>query len=235
MVLWALTGRRFGCCEVTVRPCKPDPECQGGLSDLIYWDRGIRGLDNLGVSMTPLLIDGDVFNISCGCLGACTCKAPCEFFLPGPICAVTEVKVGDTVLDPSAYTVYDHTKLVFLSGTDCPDCQNYDLPLGMDGTWSATYTIGEPLPPGANLMAGLLACEFGKALADDGSCGLSSRVQGLVRQGISIELPDPVLLAEKGLTGHPTVDLWVKALNPYGMAQKPRVWSPDLPVVRRET
>lgn len=235
MILWTLTGRRFGCCEVTVRPCKPDPQCQGGLSDLIYWDRRGTGLDNLGVSVTPLLIDGQVFNISCGCLGGCTCKAPCEFFLPGPICEVTEVKVGDTILDSSAYTVYDHSKLVFLSGTDCPDCQNYDLPLGMDGTWSATYTIGEPLPPGANMMAGLYACELGKAVASDGSCGLPKTIQSLARQGIEIGLPDPFALAESGLTGLPVVDLWIKAVNPYKMAQRPRVWSPDIPVVRRET
>lgn len=235
-LLWRLTGMRFGCCEVTVRPCKPD-ECQLSLSDIIYWDRGSRGLDNLGVSFgpVPILDEGRVFNISCGCKDVCSCVADCEVFLPGPVCEVTEVKVDGVVVAPEFYTVYDHHKLVFLPPFPCPGRQDYNVAPGMVGSWTVTYTIGEPLPPGANLMAGLYACELAKAFLPDGNCGLSQRVQNLARQGIDIVLPDPLVLAVNGLTGLAVVDLWIKALNPYRMAQRPRVWSPDIPVVRRET
>lgn len=239
MVLWALTGRRFGLCTVQVRPCKPDPTCPLGLSDLIYWDRGARGLGNLGVQVggtTPLLIDGVPFNISCGCpISCCTCKADCEILLPGPVYDITEVKIGSTVLDPSAYKLFNHEKLVILSGTDCPDCQDYNLPLGMDGTWSVTYRIGEPLPPGANMVAGLYACELSRAAARDTSCGLPIGARALVAGDVPLDLLDPILLAQNGMTGVRVVDDWIKAVNPYQMASRPRVWSPDLPVVRRET
>lgn len=237
MLLWTLTGRRFGLCEVTVRPCKSD-ECTISLSDIIFWDRGARGMDNLGVTFggpIPILESGRVFNIGCGCRDICSCVADCEVFLPGPVAEIVEVIIDGTVIPSDQYMLLDHSKLVFFNDASCPRQQNYNEPAGVEGTWTVTYTIGEPLPPGANLMAGLYACELAKAFLPDGNCGLSQRVQSIARQGIDIVLPDPIALAEHGLTGVPVVDLWVKSLNPYRMAQRPRVWSPDLPVVRRET
>ncbi len=237
MLLWALTGRRFGPCEVTVRPCKPD-ECNLSLSDIIYWDRGMRGLGNLGVSTVgpiPILDDGRVFNISCGCTDVCGCTADCEVFLPGPVAEITEVMVDGVVVDEQYYTVYDHSKLVFLPPFPCPGKQDYNVAPGMVGSWTVTYTIGEPLPPGANLMSGLYACELAKSFVPGGNCGLPAYVQSLARQGINIELPDPLALAVNGLTGLPVVDLFIKSLNPGRLASRSRVWSPDLPIVRRQT
>ncbi len=236
MLLWALTGRRFGPCPVTVRPCKPD-ECTTSLSDIIYWDRS--GMGNMGVftggSPIPILDSGKVFNITCGCTSLCQCVADCEVFLPGPVAEIIEIQVDGVVVDEQYYTVYDHHKLVFLPPFPCPGQQDYNVAAGEVDSWTVEYMIGEPLPPGADLMAGLYACELAKAFIPGGNCGLPAYVQSFARQGINVELPDPLVLAVNGLTGLPVVDLWIKALNPYRMAQRPRVWSPDIPVVRRET
>lgn len=237
MLLWALTGRRFGCCPVTVRPCKPD-ECHMSLSDIIYWDRGMSGLANLGVSTSgpiPMLDNGRVFNISCGCVDVCACVADCEVFLPGPVCEITEVTVDGVIVAPEFYTVYDHHKLVFLPPFPCPGQQDYNVAPGEVGSWTVEYTIGEPLPPGANFMAGLYACELSKAAANDTRCGLPVGARALIVGDVPLDLLDPILLAQNGMTGIKVVDDWIKAVNPYQMASRPRVWSPDIPVVRRET
>lgn len=239
-ILWALTGRRFGCCEITVRPCRPSSACGDTLPlpELIYYfDRYGRGLDNLGVTFgfVPLLEDGAVFNVACGCVGKCKCKADCEVYLPGPICAITEVKIAAAIINPANYTVYDHNKLVFLDGQECPPCQNYNLALGVEGTWSVKYTLGESWPAGANQMAGLLACEYGRAMTSDSTCSLPPGVQSVARQGIDIGFLDPAALADEGLTGIAIVDAWIRAANPDRLRSRPRVWSPDVPVVRRQT
>lgn len=240
MTLWALTGRRFGCCPIVVRPCKPQSACGDTipLPELIYYfDRAGRGLDNLGVTFgfVPLLEDGAVFNIACGCKGRCTCKADCEVFLPGPVCEITDVIIEGAPVPPGNYKLYDGNKLVFLAGQACPPCQDYNQPLGQPGTWSVSYSIGEPLPPGAEVMAGLYACEIARGIVQDGACQLPSRVQHIARQGVDIAFVDPFALTEAGLTGLPVVDAWIRALNPYKQAQPSRVWSPDIPVIRRET
>lgn len=235
-ILWRLTGMRFGCCEVTVRPCKPQDCDPLSLTEVIYWDTRWGGRDNLGVfNFTPTLIDGAVFNISCGCpQECCTCTSDCEVLLPGPVCSITEVKVNGVVVPPDGYSLYDHSKLVFLGGENCPPCQNYNLPAGSDGTWTVTYTIGEPLPPEANFLAGLYACELAKSFVGQ-DCALPRGVQAVSRRGVDVVFADPFELAKDGLTGIPIVDLWVKAVNPNRLASRSRVWSPDLPVVRRET
>lgn len=235
-VLWALTGRRFGCCPLTVRPCKnngtiPLPE------SIFYFDRYGRGLDNMGVTTgwIPILDDGVVFNIACGCKGKCRCKGDCEFFLPGPVCAVTNVTVDGVAVNPSNYAIYDHNKLVFLNAVTCPTTQDYNLPLGQVNTWSVTYTMGDDWPAGANLMAGLLACQYGQALASSADCTLPAGIQSVVREGIDIGFLDPMALADAGLTGIPLVNDWIRAANPGRLRSRSRVWSPDLPVARRNT
>lgn len=119
-ILWRLTGLQFGCCEVTVRPCKPETCDPLTLSQVIYWDQrwGNGRVDNLGVlNYFPNLIDGQIYNISCGCpTGCCTCKADCEVRLPGPICSVENVTIDGVELDESLWTVYDNSRLVFTKG-----------------------------------------------------------------------------------------------------------------------
>lgn len=237
-ILWALSGRRFGCCEITVRPCRKRDCDQLPLAEMIYWDRGAAGQLGVGFGFAPMLLDGEMFNVSCGCPGACTCDAACEFFLPGPICSITEVKIGDEVIDPDRYVVYDWNRLVFVADEDSvcpPTCQDIAVPAGTAGTWSVRYTLGEPVTTAANLMAGQYACELARALTGDTACRLPRNVQSVARQGIDIAFADPWALAEAGLTGLPEVDLWLRSVNPAQLAERPQVWSPDLPRSRRQT
>lgn len=235
-ILWALTGRRFGCCSIKVRPCKPETCDPINLNDIVYDSRlASRGSGNLGVlSYFPTLVDGQVFNIACGCpMGCCKCRPGCSFRLPGPVCDITEVKVDGSVLAPMDYKIYDNATLVFLNDT-CPPCQNYDLDDAEVGTWSVTYTLGVPVPASLNYAAGLLACELAKSMIGDKSCALPDRVQAVARQGVDIAFFDPIAFANEGLTGLPVVDTIIRALNPNRLKSASTVWSPDLPAVRRE-
>lgn len=242
-ILWRLTAMQFGCCTLTVRPCKPltcDPLT---LSQIIYWDQRGFGRYNLGVmSYFPTLIDGAIFNISCGCeINCCTCRGSCEVKLPGPICSVASVTVDGNLVAPANYQVYDNSTLVFTTDPlnplidACPPCQNYDLPLGEIGTWSVTYSIGTPVPDELNFAAGLYACQIALAMVGDKACTLPSRVASVTRQGVTETFFDPILLTENGLVGIPLVDQIVAALNPYGMKQSSRVWYPGMPRTRQET
>lgn len=117
-IIWRLTGMRHGCCEITVRPCKPKTCDPIQLAKLIYWDSRAYlqfGAPNLGVlSFFPTLIDGQIYNIQCGCpTGCCKCEADCEVNLPGPICSISNVTVDGVVLDPSMYRVMDGNRLIF--------------------------------------------------------------------------------------------------------------------------
>lgn len=238
--LWRLTGMQFGCCDITVRPCKPETCRPFNLNDLIYWDSKLasRGSGNLGVlSYFPTLVSGQVYNIACGCpAGCCSCRPGCSFRLPGPVCTIGEAGIvvdGVTLAEGTDYILYDdRNEIAFINDT-CPSCQNYDLPNGEVGTWSVNYTIGVPVPDELNFAAGLYACEIAKGMLGQ-ACSLPGYAQAVARQGVDIAFVDPIELVREGLVGIPVVDTIIRTLNPYRMAQAPRVWSPDLPVVRRE-
>lgn len=236
-ILFSLTGRQFGCCTVTVRPCKPRTCAPLQLSRIIYWDSRTFGRENLGVmSFVPTLIGGEVYNISCGCpSGCCTCEASCEVRLPGPICTVTNVTVDGVVLDPSLYRVMDGDTLI-IDSDHCPGCQDYDLAAGEVGTWTVTYSVGTPVPAELNIAAGLYANELKKAFTGDKSCQLPANVQQVTRQGVNVTYTNPLVLTQAGLTGLPLVDTIIRAVNPYSAAEPSRVWFPGKTSrVRRDT
>lgn len=246
-VIFALTGRQYGACPVTVRPCLPQTCPPMQLSRLIYWDsRASRGYNNgnLGVlSFVPTLLNGQVYNLNCGLCptNCCTCEPSCRVLLPGPIQSITNVTKDGVVVAPANYTVYNGNELAFITDplnpsiAACPGCQNYDLPLGQVGTWSVTYNIGTPVPNEANFAAGLYALEVAKSLLGDKSCGLPERVQAVTRQGISTVYFDPTKLLNMGLTGLTMVDQLVAVMNPGRLTEASRVWYPGKHNVRRET
>lgn len=235
-ILWRLTGMRYGLCPITVRPCKPKTCDPLTLTDIIYWDqRYLWNNGNLGVfSFTPLLIDGQIYNISCGCpTGCCKCESTCEVWLPGPVDSITEVINGGVIVPSSAYTLYGN-RLVFLNGANCPSCQDYSKDAGQVGTWTVEYVIGEPVPDLLAFAAGLYACELAKSLLGE-SCALPSRVQNVTRQGMTVSFVDPMILSENGLTGIPLVDQIITAINPSKLKSASYVWSPNTHArVRRE-
>ncbi len=235
-VIWRLTAMQYGCCELTIRPCKPRNCDPITLAQLIYWDSRAFltfGQPNMGVlSFFPTLIGGQVFNVSaCGscdnaAVGCQKCRADCEVQLPGPVCSVTEVIVdGVTLVAGTDYLIYDDGTLAFINDS-CPTKQDYNLTNGAVGTWSVTYSVGIPVPDELNLAAGLYAVEVFKSLANDKSCALPANVQQVARQGVTTTFINHVVLANAGLTGLPLVDQILRAINPYQIVQQPRCWYP---------
>lgn len=220
-ILWALTGRRFGACEVTVRPCGQGCKFYGG------WMTYPVTADGIGTVWAPFIQDGVWFN--CGCRGGCRCKPRCSVWLPGPVAGIVSVTVDGVLIDPSMYRVDNRSHLVGVNGQCWPDCQNLDLDSPDEGTFEVTYLRGTPLPVAGQIAAGKLAGQF-IAACQAADCELPQNVQSIVRQGVSIEMIDPTDVLTNGLTGIAEVDLFIRAVNPRGLQRRPRVFSNDLPM-----
>jgi hypothetical protein len=224
--LWALTGMRFGVCQVTLRPCARD--CQTGS---FYDDFGPPWAS--GSYPQPALIGGLWYNLTCGsCAGDCSCTEVSEVRLPAPVNTIVEVLIDGTPMVSGAYRIDNNRLLVRTDGQRWPRCNDLNLDDTEVGTWSVTATYGESLPEGASLAVGQLACEIAKA-ADGGDCKLPAGLQQLVRQGVTISYPDVGELFRQGRTGLYLVDMFVATWNPYGLRQRSRVYSVDRPTVRR--
>jgi len=224
-ILWALTGRQFGPCSVTVRPC--GPRC-GGPAGYLTYPVGPGGSSGAGMPWMIPWIDNGIWR-NCGCTGGCTCSATCEVALPGPVAAVDEVKVGGLVLDPSAYRVDGYRGIPILVRTDgdCwPQCQDMDAADTEPDTFTITYQRGTAVPVAGEIAAGELAGEFAKACTG-GDCMLPQQLASLSRNGVEVQVVDPGQLLENGLTGIANVDLWIRAVNPARKAQRSRVYSTD--------
>lgn len=218
--LWNWTGRRFGPCDVLIRPCRSD--CTAGRST--FW--GSSGRGPFGTPWTPVLIRGEWFNIGCGfCGDDCSCQTVSSLVLPGPVVSVSEVQIDGVVLDPAAYRVDDNRFLVRQDGGIWPTCQDMGSPLGSEGTWAVTYRRGVPVPAGGQIAAGRLACELARAACGDKTCGLPTRVQTITRQGVTIAMLDAFDDVDKGHTGIWLIDSWIASVT-----RQPRsmtVISPD--------
>lgn len=94
-VMNAFSGRQFGLCPRTVRPCRD------------------RCRDSGGILLEPYILDGEWFNNSCQrCVTDCSCTEVCEVTLPGPVHRILQVRLDGAVLDPETYRVDNHRKLV---------------------------------------------------------------------------------------------------------------------------
>lgn len=221
-IIWALTGRRFGLCAVTTRPCQPaNVPLYLTFPAWASWDVNVPGGGIAGADM--LAPPG-----AC-CKGSCSCS-PSSITLPGPVGAVTAVTIDGAVLDPSAYRL-SGSVLIRQDGGIWPATQDLALPAGEPNTWSVSYTRGEAVPDVLLDAAGIYACELAKARTG-GPCALPGRVQSVSRQGVDIEFVSMSDYLEKGFTGVPEVDQIIATINPYGLKSRPRVASLDLPQYR---
>ncbi|MDJ1137924.1 hypothetical protein [Streptomyces iconiensis] len=223
--LWALTGRQFGLCSITLRPCARD--CGDGR---MYDDAGPPWTAR---SWPSAALGGGLWvNLACGgCGSGCSCSRVPEFVLPAPVSSVDEIRIDGAALPASAYRLDNNRIVVRTDGGAWPRCNDLSLDDG-PGTWSVTATYGQAVPDGAALAMGELACEIGRA-ADGGDCRLPPGVQQLARQGVTISYPDVGALFEKGRTGLYLVDLFISTWNPGHLRQRSRVYRVDAPTVRR--
>ncbi|MFI0934575.1 hypothetical protein ACH4RG_22995 [Streptomyces sp. NPDC021019] len=220
-ILWALSGRRWGPCPVTVRPCRKKCADSGFYS--------FQAGAGTGPWIPYIGADGVWRNASaCGCRTDCSCTELCEVYLPGPVYDVVSVDVGGVVLPEASYRVDAPGNLVRLDGDCWPECQDMAAPTGAEDTFTVTYRWGLPLSPGALAAAAELTCHYLKGCSP-GACGCraAKNLTRLVRQGVEIEMPDPSVVYAEGRTGLPLADAWLSAVNPYGMSSASRVYSPD--------
>lgn len=219
--LWRLSGRRWGPCPITVRPCRRSCADQSGLS-----------FSHSTGELTPYIHNGEWYNASlCGCRTDCSCVELCEVRLEGPVYAVTEVLIDGAVLDPADYRVDQPGRLVRTDDGCWPSCQDMRVDCDQPGAFCVTYEIGLPLDDTAIAAVSTLTCELLKACLPKGTCGpcrLPSRVQRATRQGVTMDFIDTSGLLEKGLTGLDIVDQWLFSVNPHRLWTPSRVMSPDV-------
>ena len=229
-ILWGLSGRRWGPCPVTVRPCRRS--CVD--TDFFSFQAGA----GTGPWIPYIGVDGIWRNASvCGCTSDCSCSELCEVYLPGPVYDVTEVNVDGEVLVPEAYRVDAPGKLVRTDGECWPDCQDLAAPPGEPGTFTVTYRWGLALDEAAIAAVSEMTCHLLKGCAPGGSCGCKTNrnLTRVVRQGMEVDLPDPTLIYSEGRTGLPLCDMWLATINPYRLTSPSRVYSPDYKRPRVQT
>lgn len=224
--IWGATGRRYGVCPVTVRPCQPGPK---GPEFRGYPVQRLFG-DTVGGSfVTPYIRNGQWRN--CGCGPRCCCRPACQVELSGPVAAVTEVEVDGAAVDPGVYRVDvadGQWWLVRTDGTCWPTCQDFDANTG-EGVFAVTYDRGTPIPTSVQNAVSILACEMAKARTGDPSCRLNGRVATIARQGVTLELDVPDNDEIAFITGIDEVDKIIATVNPSRRASPPVLYSPDMP------
>lgn len=227
--LWALSGRRFGFCEATIRPCKAFCLCCGPKWQIPgawgVWG-GAAALWGAGGFYPYVNDEGQWVNCGCGCEGSC-CTAACAVYLdPAPAANILAVTVDGVVQPFDSYQVLDGRILVRSKAAGCwPTCNNLALPITQPGTWGIQYLWGLKPPKAALRHAASLACEIAKGCSGM-KCRLPRNVTQLSRDGVSITL-DPKEFIDAGLTGLPEVDAWLRQVNPSGLHEPGWVVSPD--------
>ena len=209
----ALTGYQVGGCPGTLRPCSV--ACAAG-SPGWHWVNG---------TFVPVNLSGTWVNVTCGCGWDCKHPAGTSVRLPGVVSYIEEVKVDGVVLAPTAYRVDNGNLLVRTDGQGWPTTQDMGKADTEVGTWSVTYGTGVPVDALGAHVAGMLACEYAKALGGK-ACSLPKSVTTITRQGITMQITPGAF--PEGLTGIPAVDAYIVRWNPYRLKTPPEVWTPDL-------
>jgi hypothetical protein len=232
-IIWAATGRQFGLCEMTIRPCgRVCKDCPDGW----YYDGA--------GTWTPYIWNGDWHNCWCGSSGpggCCTCDPDCQVYLPGPVHSIVSVQVDGATLPVTGddgtynYFVLDQQWLVRVDSTMCwPDCSDQNLAPGSLDAFEVTYMRGKAVPTALANAVGSLACEFAKACLGQ-VCRLPSRVTNVARQGVNVSMVSIDEVLKNGLTGLWEVDQLIMHYNPHGLKGRTRFYSPDLPEGRQIT
>jgi hypothetical protein len=216
-ILWVASGRQFGVCESTRRPCRVTCRVDG----VSMWDLVSRRSSGDSPWRWALAHCGRCRSDTC----SCTSTEAVRLWHRSPI-DIVDVSIDGASVDPAAYRL-DGRLLRRVDGQRWPDCQDMNADLGEPDTWSITYTHGRPVPAAGQLAAGVLSCELAKAVVGDETCELPKRVQTVTRQGVTVGFVDPMSFIQQGLTGLYTVDLWLNAVNPHRLARRARAYGVD--------
>jgi hypothetical protein len=213
-ILFAASGRRYGLCEVTVRPCLR--RCGGGSGLPTPYKDG----------------EGEWRNFAtCGCVGDCSCVELCEIVLDGPVDSVTEVLIDGEVLEADAYRldlVGGQYRLLRTDGGCWPSCSDFTKECDEVGAFCVTYDKGIPLDELAIAANSELTCELVKSCIPGCVCRLPKNVAAVTRSGVTLTFDT----AKTWLRMLPNVAIFLDTVNPHELSSPSRVWSPDLPAER---
>lgn len=225
-ILYALSGRRFDGPRVSVleAPFLPGP----GSVPLPFGATGVgMAVRSRGVPSPLNEVDAGVF----------------------PVTRCAALMIGTHEVDATLVRVVNRRRLRLSYSEELGSLLGYNLWSDGDGNvyslWPggdcgcgcgparATVTVewGEDPPAGGRLAARALAKEIGLALLGQ-SCRLPGNAINVARQGVTVLL-DPSTYLDKGRTGLPAADLWLRTVNPHGLVQESTVWTPDMPYADR--
>lgn len=219
-VLWSMSGRQVGECDMTIRPCASS--CFGDWPFIGQWWQ-------LGQYPRPLFYNGVWYNMTCGngCGRSCSCTFVSEVDLPAPVTAITSVLVDGVLLPSTAYRVDDGRKLVRVDGGRWPMCNDLSKADTEVGTWSVSLSYGVPLNATGRLAWAELTQQVAKTLACDDDCSFGKPVQSVVRQGVTMTFLDPADLFPDGRLGLYWCDLFINQMNPNKLMSAASVYDVD--------
>lgn len=99
--------------------------------------------------------------------------------------------------------------------------------LASEGTWSVSYVQGSAPPPGGQLAAAMFACQIALNRCGSGNCVLPQRLKEITREGVRMQMADPLEFLDRGEVGIYEVDLWLKSVNPNGLQRRASVIRAD--------
>lgn len=226
--VWSLSGRQFGLCTVTLRPCRRD--CWDS-----FWPASWSNLPGRDADTWPMptLVGGQWFNLTCGgCSGGCSCSTVSEVRLPAPVRDVVQVLLDGSPMATGSYRVDDDRLLVRTDGALWPLCNDLTKSDSQPGTWSVTARFGRDVPEGGAWAVGELACQLVRAFNGD-DCMIPGNVVQLIRQGATIQFPSATELIKEGLTNLYLTNLFIQTWNPRRLARRAGTYSVDFPGPRR--
>lgn len=229
-IVWALSGRQFGICTQTIRPCRK--ECFDYF-DYTTYPGGSSFFPGSGGFVQPALIGGQWYNLMCGSCGdGCSCTYVSEAVLPAPVSRIVEVKIDGTPMVTGSYRVDNNRLLVRTDGGQWPLCNNLSLNDTKVGTWSVTAEFGTRVPEGGAWAVGEMACELIKARKGL-DCRLPQTVTQLARQGVTISYPNITEMFKQRATGLYLVDLFISTWNPNRLTRRAGAYSVNGTLGRR--
>jgi len=162
-------------------------------------------------------------------VGCCTCGNTTAVRLSnGPVDPESVVvEVDGVTLDPSEYAIARTRWLIGMAQPGggvrrwWPCCQDLGRPLGEVGTWAVSYETLKFPPSGSQIPTIMLARDYANACSSGScaACSIPDDVISLVRQGVTMTMPDPRALASDGWTGVGITDAWLAALR-YGASRR---------------
>jgi len=229
-VLDARSGRRFGFCTVTLRPCRKS--CSGDIwppgIGTTWWEWSYGG----GGGPRPYWWAGAWFNATCGvCSDSCSCTALSQVLLPAPVNQIIEVKIDGVSVPASGWSLQNSRLLVRTGGNEWPACNDLTKLDTEVGTWSVTASYGEEVPQLGRLAVGELTAELAKACVGE-ECVLPRNVTTLTRQGVTMELRN-LADALAGLSLGYFSDLFIDTVNPHRRERRGQVYDVEQMFHRR--